>query len=326
MSKKIHKFALKEKFHIRFDKFCVYFVDPARKFVLNTTRGGKKHKEKTSKNISIVIVNYNTLFLIAHLIYSIFDKIVYSDGKIRIIVVDNASLDGSRDFLEVLEKNDFIRLIGLNSQKYHGPGLRIGIRAIENFERRLHEENRTGTVLTLDTDVIVLREDLISAALEKFCENEDAALLGQLQYNKILGDEGGYPHPSCLFIRKEIYDLPCVRSFVRSGTPAISLVRSVMKNGYEILNFPASSDGYILHLGRGTLGKIRQFGLRDNTHYKWALKSHEPHYHGRTDGEVTYGKEVAKFIDHIKELKHPYDSYIEVLETMKARKNLTLNG
>ncbi len=325
MSKKIHKLALKEKFRFRLDKFFVYFVDPARKFILNTARRGKEHKEKTRKNISIVIVNYNTLFLIAHLIYSIFDKIVYSEGKIRIIVVDNASFDGSREFLEVVEKNDFIRLIGLNNQKYHGPGLRIGIRAIEDFDRRLHEEERTGTVLTLDTDVVVLREDLLSSALERLCENGDAALLGELQYNKKLGDEGGYPHPSCLFIRKEIYDLPCVRPFVRSGTPAIALVRSVMKNGYKILDFPACSDGYILHLGRGTLSKIRQFGLRDNTHYEWALKSYEPHYHGRTDGERTYGKEVAKFMDHIKELKYPYDRYIEVLETLKVRKNLTLN-
>ena len=309
----------KQRLEFVLDLFQVNVSVPIEKYLKNIRNKIPRDTiSRQQRHISIIVVNYNTLYMIAHLLYSIYEKIEYEQGNIRIIVVDNGSFDGSWDFLKLLERNALKNLVRLRRHRGHGPALRIGIRAIEKFEKDVSLENKTGTMLTMDSDVIVLKRDLITDSITCLYSKENAAMLGQLQFDN-LADRGGYAHPSCLMIKKEIYDLPHVKSFVLSGAPATKLHISLRRKGYRILNFPYRERGYILHLGRGTINMVRAYGLVENPSYECGGKGH--HYHGTVDGEPVHRREVASFNDAAGELRYPYGKYIDVLNRLKASKD-----
>ena len=278
----------------------------------------EKEKLAKRKNVSIVIVNYNTLLLTACLIYSIYKKINYNDGRLKIVLVDNCSFDGSREFLEILNKHGYIELVSLKKTMQHGPALRIGIKRIGAFEKNVHMEQKTGTVLILDSDVIVLRGDVLNDSIKALYSEGDVAMVAQLQ-NDSLADEGGYPHPSCLLLNKDIYELPKTKPFVSGGTPAIELAISVRRNGKKILNFLFRTDSYILHIGRGSLRKVYEYGLKSNPSYNWASTHAEPHYHGNEAGKEILEREHLMFMRDIKSLEFPYSNYLGVLEKFNKK-------
>jgi GT2 family glycosyltransferase len=85
-------------------------------------REGRAHGE----SVAVVVANYNTCRLIAQLVFSLY-RLLGGDQFSALVVVDNASTDGSREVLAALHRAGLVHLIGNRTQRYHGPALTQGI-------------------------------------------------------------------------------------------------------------------------------------------------------------------------------------------------------
>src|SRR2546428_13181341 len=81
-----------------------------------TRSGGER------KRVGIVVANFNTSRLIAHLVFSLYRLLGRSEFA-QLVVVDNASTDGSLELLDALHGAALIHLIRNRRQRYHGPAL-----------------------------------------------------------------------------------------------------------------------------------------------------------------------------------------------------------
>lgn len=188
--------------------------------------------------ILLAIVNYNTAQLISHLLFSLFR---FMSAKARsnmdILIIDNASTDESRDILLAFQQVGMIRTILNDRQLYHGPALNqaVDVAVMEKYDY----------LWTMDSDVVVIREEIVYDAIE-FMVKTNAAIIGQ-EYLTMRMDN--VPHISCM-----VFDMArCKPKFGHSGNPA----RKICAEAEPILNFPFRREYYILHMGGGTRAMIK---------------------------------------------------------------------
>src|SRR5438045_7088895 len=84
--------------------------------------------------VGIVVANFNTRRLIAQLVFSLY-RLLGRGEFAQIVVVDNASTDGSRELLNALHKEGLVHLIRNRNQRYHGPALTQGISWLARRDR-----------------------------------------------------------------------------------------------------------------------------------------------------------------------------------------------
>jgi GT2 family glycosyltransferase len=72
-------------------------------------------------SVGIVVANFNTYALIAGLVFSLYRLLGRGEFS-QLVIVDNASRDGSRELLSAFERAGLITLILNSRQRYHGRG------------------------------------------------------------------------------------------------------------------------------------------------------------------------------------------------------------
>jgi hypothetical protein len=234
--------------------------------------------------VGVVAVNYNTRHLVARLLFGL--RCVLAPGAIQaVVVVDNASTDGSRALLGALGAAGLIEPILNDRQRYHGPGLTQGV-------NRLAAQQAYGTVdlhliWVLDTDVSILRADALSAAAAALAE-AGAVLAGEPDDGDAHGPQ---PTEQLVALNSLLFDPAAVwqpghRPFLEGGDPARHLQHDVAAHGQRVLSFPFRSQGYLVHHGRATLAEVARSGETTNQYYRWAVDHQEPHFglhpHGST--------------------------------------------
>lgn len=242
------------------------------------------------QTVGIVVVNFNTRRLIAHLIFSLY-RLLGRDEFAQLVVVDNASTDGSPELLSALARAGLIHLIRNRHQRYHGPGLTQGISWLARRQRIVGPRERLDYVWVLDSDVVVLRPHTVRDALAVL-ERCDAVAVGQrmrepdysrrLRYNRELLDPC-----SLLFDPARIWRSP-IPPFIEDGEPATALQVVADQRRLCFAQFPFVEEGYLLHLGRGTLREVADAGDTINRYYNWAVDHREYHFAGRANGAQLY--------------------------------------
>jgi GT2 family glycosyltransferase len=155
---------------------------------------------------SIIIVNYNTLEITKECIASVLEH--SKDFTFEIILVDNASTDGSKEYFQNFQK---IKYIYSNTNLGFGRANNLGI------------ENAKGKFLFLLNSDTLLIENSIKKLLDFFIENEEKLMMGslgcvlvdrQMNYNG-----SGNEFTSCI---KEIQNyksiIPGIKYFSRNNT------------------------------------------------------------------------------------------------------------
>jgi glycosyltransferase involved in cell wall biosynthesis len=104
----------------------------------------------------------------------------------RLVVVDNASADGTREWLRLLARRGDIDLIESPVNQGHGPGLELA-----------RHHTRSPYLVTLDSDAFPLHDDWLVRLRARL--DEGAAVAGILHHR-------GYIHPSCLMIARRTLD------------------------------------------------------------------------------------------------------------------------
>ena len=240
--------------------------------------------------IAAVTVNYNTVDITRQMLYSIF-----ASGAItmidELVVVDNGSTDGSREYLDAMAARGLITLLKNRWPPYHGPGLN---RAMSHLARQA-DACAIEYVWILDTDVIVLQGDTLQAAIEVARETK-AAIVGQYR------DGASHSLFAQLVDPKQIWRRS-VPPFQESGSPSGRLQDYVLATGGTAATFGFAWRGDVLHLNSATSQQLLRLGKGRNPYAKWieGLKGRE--------GEPEYDFESVP---------GAADSYFRFLETYRA--------
>jgi glycosyltransferase involved in cell wall biosynthesis len=248
-------------------------------FSSGTTRGDRQR-------VGIVVANFNTRRLIAQLVFSLY-RLLGPGEFAQLVVVDNASTDGSRELLNALHGAGLIHLIRNRSQRYHGPALTQGISWLARRQSAVGARAQLDYVWVLDSDVIVLRADAVRDALEVF-KRSDAAAVGQKMagpaYNRLLRHNQEMLDPCSLMLDPSRVWRQPIPPFLEDGAPAMALQVAADENGLRLVEFPFIEDGYLLHLGRGTLRAVADTGDTINRYYDWAVDHRDYHFAGQANG------------------------------------------
>jgi hypothetical protein len=198
-----------------------------------------------------------------------------------------------------LHRAGLVHLIRNRTQRYHGPALTQGVSWLARRQRPV------GHVWVLDSDVVVLRPDTVRDALAA-ARRHDAALVGQKLGNDacygLLRNNPEMLDPcSLLFDPSRVWRDP-IPAFLEDGAPATALQVAADACRLRLLHFPFVEDGYVLHLGRGTLREVARSGDTANRYYEWALGHHEPHFGGHERGAELYRAFGRRFETEVGEL------------------------
>jgi glycosyltransferase involved in cell wall biosynthesis len=247
--------------------------------------------------IGIVVATSNTRRLIAQLVFSLYRRLG-RDQFAELVVVDNASTDGSVELLGGLQEAGLVRLLRNERQQYHGPALTQGVSSLVE---------RVEYVWVLDSDVVVLRSDTVSDAVGVLQESGAAAVgqrMGDPVYDRLLRHNKSMLHPCSLLLDPALIWRPPIPPFVEDGAPATAMQVGADQHGLKLVAFPFVEERYILHLGRGTLRELAEGGDVDNRYYDWAVEHREYHYAGDPDGARLYAEFCERFDAEVGELTH----------------------
>jgi glycosyltransferase involved in cell wall biosynthesis/SAM-dependent methyltransferase len=104
----------------------------------------------------------------------------------RLVVVDNASTDGTREWLRLMARRGDLDLLESPTNEGHGPGL-----------ERARRHTRSPYLVTLDSDAFPLADDWLARLRARL--DGGAAVAGILHHRE-------YVHPSCLMIARRTLD------------------------------------------------------------------------------------------------------------------------
>ncbi len=216
----------------------------------------------------MVSVSYNTRELTGFLLWSL-RRIVNWPG-LEIVIVDNGSRDGSAELLAEAGQAGVCVLLANDVNRQHGPGLNQGISWLAS-----RPGPRPAWIWILDSDVIAARPDVLSAALA-VADSDKAALVGEPQWD-----------PWHQVERFGLYSLlvdPArvwrhgIGPFTDGGDPSFDLLSSAARSGLRLAAFPFTTEGHVIHRGRGSLAAVFAAGDRSHPLYDWATGHHDPHF------------------------------------------------
>jgi hypothetical protein len=237
--------------------------------------------------VAAVIVSYGTRDLTAQLVFSL-RRVLPADALAAIVVVDNASGDGSAELLGALAQAGVVELIANRRQRYHGPGIN---QALSHLARR-QDELDIDYVWILDSDVVVLRGDTLDDAVPAIAA-AGAAMLGQDEPGRG-GDQAPLPL-NCLLLDPARVWRRGLPPFEHAGDPSARLQRALAARGERLAPFPFRHGSYVLHLGRGSLRALVEREEAGNDLFGWASDHHEAHFGGHPLGAQLHAAFLARY-------------------------------
>jgi glycosyltransferase involved in cell wall biosynthesis len=254
----------------------------------------------------------------------------------RIIVVDDHSSDKRlRGYTKYLDKKGLIKLIrnGMPLPSYytgiplsflkskgHGSSLNIGLRHVT-----------TTYVFILDPDCIILRGDVLRNSLPCFNLDPRIVSIGQVVGGvrgvKVIGCEEreipehkteytrkkphhyGFINACCMLASMDAWRKHNLTPFWNKGWAHMRFAKSIFEHGFKTCNFDFFLDGYVVHLGRALLKKMKIKHLR----LRRAEDRSEPY--GMSAEKTKYSaKHQGEFYGGYFELKIQSDEYDRLLE------------
>jgi len=222
-------------------------------------------------DVAIVTVNYNTVDLISLLIYSI-HCVLRPASVATVLIVDNASTDGSPDLLAAVEEAGLCSVISNADNRNHGPAIN---QAIDRLAVLAATDRSPRWIWILDSDCVIARADALHAALLA-ANHARATVVGEFQ-----------PDPWHKMARFGIHSLlidPSVTwrvngaQFSDGGDPAFEFLQTTNASHLAMAEFPFLQGGYVIHRGRGTLDRVAGAGDSSNPLYDWAVDHRKAHF------------------------------------------------
>ncbi|MFK7994866.1 MAG: glycosyltransferase [Granulosicoccus sp.] len=235
--------------------------------------------------LAIVSVNYSTLRWLKLMLLTLTEQNELSRIT-DIIIVDNSSRDGSRKFLKELNQAvSAVTVVENNWFLNHARGMRSGLKALAN------RQSAANVVLSVDTDVIFLRNDTLQAVATRF--EEGTTLLGEMRYGLYEVPEA---QASFIAVRRDIMARPDILPWVNHGAPSYWMQKSIREAGLSVCDFPSNQEGYILHRGRAGVAAAREF--HPGASYGSATNT-MPHFMGIPEGKSIWKNAEQRWTQYL---------------------------
>lgn len=232
--------------------------------------------------IGIVTVNASTTRYLKLMLCTLVEQHDL-DRVARVVVVDNGSRDGGREFLRAMAACvPRVDLVEHRCFVNHARGLRAGVRSLPAD---------ANLVLFCDPDVVFRDPDALRALTAAMVAH-DAAIGGEAR-RVAPADPGRDPtanpdiQASFLAVRRDVLDRTDVRPPVHHGSPTLWLQGDVVRAGLGVVHFPSNHGGYVLHRGRTAVAATRAYAPARS--YATA-PSRDPHYMGVPDGAAIWSE------------------------------------
>lgn len=135
-------------------------------------------RKPDNKGASIIVLNWNGKDLLGQCVPSVLDAVNYDGGDHEVIVVDNGSTDGSKEFIQ--EYFPAVKLVALEKNMRFAGGNNAGVAASSN-----------DIVMFLNNDMIV-EKDFLRPLLDDFKDGDTFSVTSQLETKEKL--ETGKTH------------------------------------------------------------------------------------------------------------------------------------
>lgn len=248
-----------------------------------------------AERVGVIMVSYNTIAVTAQAIYALLRTV--RTPAMRLVVVDNASTDGSAELLTALAKAGLCEVIVNGEQRYHGPAL---TQAMDHLAATQTADRRVGPVLVLDSDCIVLRPDTLSTGVDLMMA-AGAGMVGQWSVDR-WHRPGQLLGLHCLLLDPaQVWRDPVV-PFDEDGNPSQRLQGSARQSGIAVAELPFTRDGYVVHLGQATLRALLRDDTSGSRYFDWARTHSEPHFMDEPAAAARYAAFVAEFTDEVGQL------------------------
>ena len=181
------------------------------------------HKEEWPK-VSIIVVNYNGLSSLGGLLGECLKSLLSTDyPNFEVIFVDNASLDGSADYVKQSFNDHRIRVLRLNKNYMYAGGLNKGIEVAD----------KTSKYLVFMNNDVVVRPNWLKELIKAMEQDEKIGIAspkvlnfdGSLQWTSILVDR---------FLFSYATRIPINKAFLVSAPsgPTYAIRKSLIKGRY----------------------------------------------------------------------------------------------
>jgi glycosyltransferase involved in cell wall biosynthesis len=137
------------------------------------------------RGATVAIVNWNSLDLLRDVVRALERFGPPADGRLRILVIDNGSTDGSRAWLRRQRRIGRLRAVLLSRNVFHGPAMDLAFLLAS-----------TEFVVALDVDAFPVTEGWLEQLVEPLRNGKFVSGAQALR---------GYIHPCCLAMRTEYF-------------------------------------------------------------------------------------------------------------------------
>ncbi len=206
------------------------------------------------ENVCVVIVHYRTPDLLDIAVESLRKHY----PNVSLLIVDNEPDDRSREKSEklVAQHPSCTRLLTIEKNIYHGPGMHQAIAAINH-----------DFVFFLDSDTETKTGGFLEGMLSRF-DTQKVYGVGRIDTVNKRGFHSADGTPIVLspfmMLRRKLYFM--FPPFEHHGMPTFKNFFAAQQQGYELKNFPI--DTYISHTGRGTASRYGYgLGVRGKIEY-----------------------------------------------------------
>jgi len=223
-------------------------------------------RSTSGERVAVVVVNHNTRRRIAELLFSLY-RVLGRDQFAVVVVVDNASTDGSLELLGALHDAQLIHLIANERPRYHGSGLNQAVSRLASRQAGVSKADRIDYVWALDSDTLILRRDAVRDALATL-DQLNSAIVGES-----FGERDRYDHltPATLMLEPRLVWRRPVAPFSDDGNPERRLLETATDAGLKPAPFHFLHHSYVLHLGGATMIEIAE-REPSNRFYVWAQR------------------------------------------------------
>ena len=234
--------------------------------------------------VAVVTVSYNTVELTAFLLWSLHNVLDWPVSEI--VIVDNGSVDGSRELFADADQAGLCVLLANDRNVGHGLALN---QALTFLSRR---ELLPERVWILDSDCVVARPSVLADIIAS-PDTGTAAVVGEPNWDPWHGRDrfGLY---SLLIDLTQVLG-PDVAVFEDGGDPAFALLTSAERAGLQMAAFPFTAEGFVIHLGRASLAAVAARDDRDHPLHGWAIDHHEPHFGGIPGASERHAALLSQF-------------------------------
>lgn len=187
--------------------------------------------------VTAVMVSFDTLMVTQRSV----DSLLEFYPELKLILIDNHSTDGSWEWIQQLSQaKGSVSSARMPDNLTHGPALHRGVMAV-----------RTPYVLTLDSDIKVLRGGFVELMAQAFEKDPKLFAIGPKGTADVSGTrKGGYPlvHPAVMMMSVVRYRMG--RPFRHAGQPVAEAMADARRRNDHMKSFPVWD--YVKHYGGAT--------------------------------------------------------------------------